>query len=96
MITHEGDNPESTGYIARFTFNDEPSFLPVELSKPRKVSVQDYLEIESEEGDRGWKPVKGECNGHEMRGTMCIIDESAQKFKMVDINESASETDDMS
>jgi len=95
-MTDEGDDPQSTGYIARLTFNDDPSFLPVELSKPRKASIEDYLELENKEGDRVWKPAKGQCNGHEMRGTMCVIDESGQKFKMVDINESGSEVDDMS
>jgi hypothetical protein len=75
------------GYIARITYNREDYFQPARHSEIQNVPMKDYLEFTHKEGQSSWSPVRGACNGREMRRIMCVIDRDEQRFRVLDVTD---------
>lgn len=54
-------------------------------SEKRNAPMKDHLDFTAKEGEGSWCPVKGGCNGREMRRVICVIDRDGQRFRMLDM-----------
>lgn len=74
------------GYVARITYNTHQSFRSIEDGDSASTDVRDEVKF-PHDGESNFSPVRGTCNGREMRRIMCILDADMQRFKMLDIGE---------
>jgi hypothetical protein len=78
------------------TYNNNDNFKSTAHSDLRGASIQDQFNFTAKEGEVNWYPIKVACNGREMRRVMCVIDRDEQKFRMLEIDDSNHDEEDMS
>jgi len=54
-------------------------------SENRNARIKEQLHLSANEGEVSWNPVKGACNGREMRRVMCVVDRDKRRFKMLEL-----------
>ena len=79
------DNSRYSGYVVRIPFNDVDTFPHTTQLQKRNARIKDQLDFSPKEGEASWCPVKGACNGREMRRIMCLMDRDKQRFRMLDL-----------
>jgi site-specific recombinase XerC len=68
-------------------YSNNDNFQSVAHSNLRDTSIEDQFNFTVKEGEVKWHPVKGACNGREMRRIICVVDRDDQKFRMLEIDD---------
>lgn len=78
------------------TYNNNDNFQSAVHSDLHDASIQDQFNFTVKDGEVNWYPVKGACNGREMRRVMCVIDRDERKFRMLEIDDDNRDEEEMS
>ena len=78
----------------RIPYNENDTFPPAMPSEKRNATMKDHLDFTAKEGETSWCPVKGACNGREMRRVMCVVDRDGQRFRVLDMIDDRNYTED--
>lgn len=86
----------SNGFVIRITYNSDENF---QSPKPRNAQIMDHYRFATTDRETGFQPVKGACNGREMRRILCVVDgdepRHEQRFLMLDLNDYSQAIDGM-